>query len=64
VDLTRPDGSAVTLDASKVSAVRVPLPGEYDPSVHAVISMGRLNQAVREDAVLVTQRLRQHGMHV
>ena len=64
VQLTRPDGSKVAIDAAKVSAVRAVLPGEYDASVHSVISMGRARQGVQEDAALVEQRLRRHGMRV
>lgn len=61
VELTRPDGGKVTIEAAKVSAVRAALPGEYPPAVRAVISMGRIKQAVLEDVALATQRLRQHG---
>ena len=63
VELTRPDGSKVAVDAAKVSAVRAVLPGEYDPSVHSVISMGPLRQGVQEDAAMVEERLRRNGMH-
>jgi soluble lytic murein transglycosylase-like protein len=62
LEFTRPDGSKVAIDAAKVSAVRAVLPGEYDASVHSVISIGPLRQGVQEDPVLVEQRLRKNGM--
>ncbi len=62
VEFTRPDGSKVVIDAAKVSAVRAVLPGEYDPAVHSVISMGPLRQGVQEDTTLVEQELRRNGM--
>lgn len=64
VELTRPDGSKVAIDAAKVSAVRAVLPGEYDASVHSVISMGHSRQGVQEDVTLVEQQLRRQGMRV
>jgi membrane-bound lytic murein transglycosylase B len=62
--LTRPDGSQITFDVAKVTAVREVVPGEYGPDVHAVIAQGRLQQGVREDVAAATTLLRQHGAHV
>lgn len=62
LEFTRPDGSKVVIDAAKVSAVRAVLPGEYDASVHSVISTGPLRQGVQEDPALVEQRLRRNWM--
>jgi soluble lytic murein transglycosylase-like protein len=64
VELTRPDGSKVTVEAAQVTAVRAVLPGEYGPSVQAVVTMGRIRQAVTEDVAAVTQSLRRLGAHV
>jgi soluble lytic murein transglycosylase-like protein len=61
VNLTRPDGKTVQIAAGKVTAVRPPLPGEYAPSVKAVIAMGRKNQAVRENVHLATAAIRATG---
>lgn len=61
VNLTRPDGATVKIDAGKVTAVRKPIPGEYAPSVHAVIALGRKHQAVRETVVLASAAIRATG---
>lgn len=61
VKLTRPDGRLVAVDPSRVSAVITPLPGEYAPSVHSVIRIGRVKQGVREDVAEATEKLRQRG---
>lgn len=61
VRLTRPDGSAVMIDAGAVVAVRAALPGEYAPGVQAVITIGRLRQGVRESAAAATNAIREHG---
>ena len=64
VALTQPDGAKVTIDAGKVTAVHEAVPGLYAPSVHAVISVGRLNRGVREDVAEATQLLRAHGARI
>jgi len=47
--LTRPDGKPITIARMTVRSIRAPLPGEYAPSVRAVISFGKMkHQAVRE----------------
>jgi len=61
VNLTRPDGATVKIAADKVTAVRQPVPGEYAPSVHAVIAMGPKHQAVRETVALATAAIRATG---
>jgi membrane-bound lytic murein transglycosylase B len=62
--LTRPDGTKVDIDIAKVSAVRAAIPGEYAPDVQAVVSMGRLQQGVRETVAGATTLLRQHGARI
>ena len=64
VNLTRPDGKTVQLDADKVTSVRKPLPGEYMASVHAVIEVGRKNQAVRENVQVATAAIRATGRSI
>jgi membrane-bound lytic murein transglycosylase B len=61
VTLTRPDGETVTIDAATVKAVRAALPGEYPPSVAAVVDLGKNKQAVREDVASTTQLLKKAG---
>ena len=62
--LTRPDGSEIAFDVAKVTAVRAPVPGEYAPSVRAVVTLGRLQQGVREEVATATTLLRQHGARI
>jgi hypothetical protein len=59
--LTRPDGQAVMIDVAAVMSVRPALPGEYAPSVRAVVSMGRLHQGVRESVGTATAIIRNRG---
>ncbi|MEI9995380.1 MAG: transglycosylase SLT domain-containing protein [Rhizomicrobium sp.] len=59
--LTRPDGTAVLIDAGAVVSIRAALPGEYAPGVQSVIAVGRLRQGVREDARAATAIVRGHG---
>jgi soluble lytic murein transglycosylase-like protein len=59
--LTRPDGVPVMVDVGAVVSVRPALPGEYAPSVRAVLSMGRLHQGVRESVAAATAIIRNHG---
>ena len=61
VKLTRPDGTHIAIDTTKVIAVRAVLPGEYASSVRAVITMGRVKQGVREEVATAVTRLRQKG---
>lgn len=61
VRFTRPDGSDVLVDPLAVSAIRAVAPGEYPDGVQAVLSMGRLRQAVREDVNSVTAQIRLRG---
>ena len=62
--LTRPDGSEIAFDVAKVTAIRAPVPGEYAPSVRAVVSLGRVQQGVREEVATATTLLRQHGARI
>jgi membrane-bound lytic murein transglycosylase B len=62
--LTRPDGSAVMIDAAAVMSVRAALPGEYAPGVQAVISIQKMRQGVRESVAAATAIIRAHGGRV
>ncbi len=59
--LTRPDGSTVMVDVGAVVAIRAALPGEYAPTVQAVLTVGRLRQGVRETVARATAIVRGHG---
>ena len=59
--LTRPDGTAVMVDASAVVSIRAALPGEYAPSVQSVVAVGRMRQGVRESVAAATAVVRGHG---
>ena len=61
---TRPDGSAVWIDSSKVSGLRPAAPGEFDGSVNAVMKIGNKLQAIREDVATASEVLRSHGGNV
>jgi hypothetical protein len=61
VSLTRPNGTALKIDASKVTAIRAALPGEYADSVKSVVTIGRRQQAVLEDVILATAAIRAIG---
>jgi soluble lytic murein transglycosylase-like protein len=61
VALTQPDGSKVTVDAHKVTAVHPAIPGIYATSVKSVVTIGKLNRGVREDVAEATSLLRSHG---
>lgn len=61
VTLTRPNGAVLKIDASKVTAIRAALPGEYAGSVKSVVTIGRRHQAVQEDVVLATAAIRAIG---
>ena len=58
---TRPDGSAVWIDTTKVSGLRPAMPGEYDDSVRTVVNIGKKMQAVQEDFATAEGLLRDHG---
>lgn len=45
---TKPNGEPIKVKLADVTAVRVPLAGEYADSVKAVITIGHLHQGVRE----------------
>jgi hypothetical protein len=61
VRLTRPDGTAVMIDAAAVMSVRAALPGEYAPGVQTVIAVQRMRQGVRENLAAVRTLIRSHG---
>ncbi|MEP6831597.1 MAG: lytic transglycosylase domain-containing protein [Rhizomicrobium sp.] len=61
VALTQPDGTKVTVDANKVTAVHPAIPGIYAASVKSVVTIGKLNRGVREDVAEATSLLRGHG---
>jgi hypothetical protein len=53
VALTRPDGRKIAIDGARVTSIRAPLPGEYATGVHAVLTVGRKKQGVRESVAEV-----------
>ncbi|HEX3755710.1 MAG TPA: lytic transglycosylase domain-containing protein [Rhizomicrobium sp.] len=61
VKFTRPDGTPIWVDSSKVSGLRAAVPGEYGRSVGAVVQIGGKQQAVRETVATASQLLRDHG---
>lgn len=61
VKFTRPDGRAIRIDASKVEAIRAPLPGEYEGDVESVIEMGGRYQAIRETLEIARSAVRAVG---
>jgi soluble lytic murein transglycosylase-like protein len=61
VTLTRPNGASLKIDASKVTAVRAALPGEYAGSVKSVVTIGSRHQGVLEDVILATAAIRAIG---
>src|SRR5215469_2298659 len=58
---TRPNGAPVEVKLAEITAVRIPLQGEYPADVNAVISVGRVNQAVRESYDTVKAEMLEHG---
>jgi soluble lytic murein transglycosylase-like protein len=64
VHLTRPDGKAVAIDTSKISAIVPAAKDEYAPGARAVIWMGNKRQAVREDVAMVEKRLGAQGIEL
>ena len=61
VRFTRPDGSPVEIDGAAVRSVRAALPGEYAESVKSVITVGAMQQGVREDVVTARSRIIARG---
>ena len=62
VKLTRPDGATMKIDAGQVTAVRAPLPGEYNSSVQAVLTLNHhKRQAVRENVTVARAAIRATG---
>lgn len=62
VKLTRPDGATMKIDAGQVTAVRAPLPGEYNASVQAVLTINHhKRQAVRENVTIARAAIRATG---
>ena len=58
---TRPNGTAVAVKLADITAVRVPLRGEYPAGVNAVINFGGASQAVRESYNTVKAAMLEHG---
>jgi soluble lytic murein transglycosylase-like protein len=62
VKLTRPNGATMKIDAGQVTAVRAPLPGEYNASVQAVLTLNHhKRQAVRENVTIARAAIRATG---
>jgi hypothetical protein len=64
VRFTRPNGSPVLINPGVVLSIRAALPGEYAPGVQAVITFGRVHQAVCESLATVKTKLRLRGASV
>jgi hypothetical protein len=60
-ELTRPNGSPILIDCTRVVAVRAALPDEYAPGVLSVVTIGKVRQGVREDLVRTKGIIRAHG---
>ena len=58
--LTRPDGSAVWVNCKAVAVVR-PSSEDEDPAARAVVSVGTLNQAVKETSSQVAEAVNDRG---
>jgi soluble lytic murein transglycosylase-like protein len=59
VRFTRPDGVTVKIDPDKITAIRAPLPGEYDPGVKSVLTLGyHRQQAVCENITAARAAIR------
>jgi hypothetical protein len=62
VSLTQPDGASVKIDPGQITGIRAALPGEYDWSVKAVLTLGKhKQQAIREDVQVATAAIRATG---
>ena len=61
VKLTQPDGTALTLDAGKITGLRAALPGEYAAGVKSVLSLGKHAQGVQEDVATARAAIRATG---
>ena len=59
--LTRPDRARLWVDASAVSNVIAPQPGEYDPRVKSLIGVGPKPMGVIEDPQTAIAALRDKG---
>jgi hypothetical protein len=62
VHFTRPDGKAVAIEASKISAVMPARLNEYAPGAQTIVWTGKKRQAVREDIAMVVKRLSVQGV--
>jgi membrane-bound lytic murein transglycosylase B len=58
---TRPNGTPVDVKLAEITAVRLPLRGEYPAGVNAVVSVGGVSQAVRESYDAVKAAMLEHG---
>jgi hypothetical protein len=55
--LTRPNGSAITIDRAEVRSIRAVEPGEYADGVKSVVLIGKKRQGIRETVGEVTAAL-------
>jgi hypothetical protein len=60
-ELTRPNGTPILVDCTRVVAVRAALPDEYAPGVLSVVTIGKVRQGVREDLARAKGIIRSHG---
>jgi hypothetical protein len=61
---TRPDGTPLVIDCTQVRSVRAPLLEENAPEVKSVLTIGAVNQAVRESEETVRQIVLARGGRV
>lgn len=63
-NFTRPDGSVLTIDCSQVTSVRAPLLDDISSQAQSIITIGSVDQRVRENEETAKQLVRSHGGHV
>jgi hypothetical protein len=61
---TQPGGSALVVDCSQVTAVRAPALDDYSPQAQAIITVGSVDERVRESEEVVRQLVLSHGGHL
>jgi hypothetical protein len=63
VQLTRPNNTPVWLKGSAVTTVRAPVPAERSKTgtIHAVVLLGKLRQAIREDVATAIAEIKKGG---
>jgi hypothetical protein len=57
VKFTDPDGQDVWISTHWITKIRAPIPGRHPGSAHALIVMGQMEQAVREEVKDVLKKV-------